>query len=237
MRFILLGISSFRAWKIKIWLRQMWLILGMEVPMLVPSTLSWESYILILSGVRWFHSSSNFLNAKYNVTNTWLGTISSSGVVEAIYDYWDYFEPIRVYADQKCIKNTQLITNSMDNIVIGQENNTALVQELKSVWGLPNITYTNDFMSVVMYGMWEWQSKNWDPELEGTPYFDYYCGNVTSKKLLWPNLNSSTTEVQKLLTKGGYGSQLNSLTIPYLNWIGWLTGKNIRPNFSRIYTH
>lgn len=122
----------------------------------------------------------------------------------------------------------------MDNIVIGQENDTALVQELKSAWGLPNVTYSNDFMSVVMYGMWEWQSKNWDPELEGTPYFDYYCGNVTSKKLLWPSLNSSTTEVQKLLTKGGYGSQLNSLTIPYLNWIGWLTGKTLRPNLVRI---
>ncbi|KAF7889016.1 hypothetical protein EAF00_009316 [Botryotinia globosa] len=162
-----------------------------------------------------------FLRKLY--PDTFWGTISSSGVVEAIYDYWDYFEPIRVYADQRCVKNTQLITNSMDNIVIGQENDTALVQELKSVWGLPNVTYSNDFMSVVMYGMWEWQNKNWDPALEGTPYFDYYCGNVTSKKLLWPSLNSSTTEVQKLLTKGGYGSQLNRLTIPYLNWIGWLT--------------
>ena len=113
----------------------------------------------------------------------------------------------------------------MDNIVIGQKNNTALVQELKDLWLLPNITYTNDFMSVVMYGLWEWQDKNWDPEV-GTPYFDYYCGNVTSNELLYPYLNSSTSEVQKVLTVGGYGSQLNNLTIPYLNWIGWLYGMN-----------
>lgn len=80
-------------------------------------------------------------------------------------------------------------------------------------------------MSVLVSGVWEWQSRNWDPALVGTPYFEYYCGNLTSDKLLYPSLNSSTKEVQKLLTKGGYGSQLKSLTIPYLNWIGWLTGK------------
>ncbi|KAA8563834.1 hypothetical protein MFRU_036g00650 [Monilinia fructicola] len=162
-----------------------------------------------------------FLRKLY--PDTFWGTISSSGVVEAIYDYWQYFEPIRVFADQKCIKNIQLITNSLDNIVIGQKNNTALVQELKNAWGFPNVTYTNDFMSVLVSGVWEWQSRNWDPALVGTPYFEYYCGNLTSDKLLYPSLNSSTKEVQKLLTKGGYGSQLKSLTIPYLNWIGWLT--------------
>ncbi|KAI9641177.1 hypothetical protein NHQ30_009977 [Ciborinia camelliae] len=136
---------------------------------------------------------SAFLRKLY--PDTFWGAISSSGVVEAITDYWQYFEPIRVYAEPKCIKNTQFITNSMDNIVIGQEKNTALVQELKTVWGLPNVTYTNDFMSVVMYGMWEWQSKNWDPAIEGTPYFDYYCGNVTSEELIWPSLKSSTAEI------------------------------------------
>ncbi|RAL58380.1 hypothetical protein DID88_006060 [Monilinia fructigena] len=136
-----------------------------------------------------------FLRKLY--PDTFWGTISSSGVVEAIYDYWQYFEPIR--------------------------NNTALVQEVKNTWGFPNVTYTNDFMSILVSGVWEWQSRNWDPELVGTPYFEYFCGNLTSNKLFYPSLNGSTTEVQKLLTKGGYGSQLNSLTIPYLNWIGWLT--------------
>lgn len=122
----------------------------------------------------------------------------------------------------------------MDNIVIGQQNNTALVQELKTAWGFPNITYSNDFMAIIVSGLWEWQSKNWDPELAGTPYFEYYCGNITTQKLLYPSLNSSTAEVQKLLTKGGYESQLGSLTIPYLNWIGWLTGKNF--SSSQIFT-
>lgn len=196
--------------------------------------LSWGSYIQILSGVSFFHG----LCKRDGVTKTWLGTISSSGVVEAIYDYWAYFEPIRVYGNQKCIKNTQLITNSMDNIVIGQQNNTALVQELKTAWGFPNITYSNDFMAIIVSGLWEWQSKNWDPELAGTPYFEYYCGNITTQKLLYPSLNSSTAEVQKLLTKGGYGSQLGSLTIPYLNWIGWLTGKNFSSSqISTLHLH
>ncbi|QSZ29294.1 hypothetical protein DSL72_003807 [Monilinia vaccinii-corymbosi] len=162
-----------------------------------------------------------FLRKLY--PDTFWGTIASSGVVEAIYDYWQYYEPIRVYADQKCVKNIQLIVNSMDNIVIGQKDDTALVQELKTAWGLPNVTYSDDFMATLNLGLGLWQSRNWDPKVGGALEFDQYCGNLTSSELFYPSLKASTTEVQKLLTKGGYGSQLDSLTIPYLNWIGWLT--------------
>ncbi|PQE10786.1 hypothetical protein CJF30_00008948 [Rutstroemia sp. NJR-2017a BBW] len=153
------------------------------------------------------------------------GTISSSGVVEAIWDYWTYYEPIRVYAEQTCVHVTQKITNSMDNILIGS-NNTALISELKSLWLLPNVTYNDDFMQVVMYGIEEWQGRNWDPAL-GDPSFGLYCGNLSSSTLLYPYLNSSTATVQKMLKAGGYGSEVSSLTIPYLNWIGWLNDYTI----------
>jgi hypothetical protein len=91
------------------------------------------------------------------------GTISSSGVVEAIWDYWAYFEPIRVYADQKCVLYTQQVTHMIDNIIIGL-NDSATTAELKGVFGLPNVTHNDDFAQAVAGGIDAWQGKNWDPE-------------------------------------------------------------------------
>ena len=153
-------------------------------------------------------------------TNPEIGTISSSGVVEAIYDYWNYFEPIRVYADQQCVLTTQKITHVVDNILIGL-NKPKTTAALKSVFGLPNVTYDDDFATVVGYGIDSWQGKVWDPA-ENDPTFDLFCGNITAKPALYPELNSRKGAVQKLLHEGGYGNEVSELTTPFLNWIGWL---------------
>ncbi|KUJ19308.1 uncharacterized protein LY89DRAFT_488275 [Mollisia scopiformis] len=149
------------------------------------------------------------------------GTISSSGVVEAIWDYWTYFEPIRFYADQECVAYTQKITNMVDNILIGL-NDSATTAELKGVFGLPNVTYDDDFASVVSAGIDSWQGLNWDPAVND-PSFTLYCGNITSDDLIYPDTEDLTSTVQDLLSKGGYSTEVSNLTTPLLNWIGWLT--------------
>lgn len=149
-----------------------------------------------------------------------IGAISSSGVVEAIWDYWVYFEPIRVYANQECIHNTQKITNMMDNILLGL-NDPAATAELKGVFGLPNVTYDDDFAYVISYGIHAWQSKNWNPEVND-PSFDWFCSNITTDSVIYHYTESLTSTVQDLLKKGGYESEVDSLTTPMLNWIGWL---------------
>ncbi|KAG0647554.1 putative extracellular serine carboxypeptidase [Hyphodiscus hymeniophilus] len=147
------------------------------------------------------------------------GTISSSGVVEAIWDYWTYYEPIRVYAKQSCVLNTQKITHMMDNILLGNDKKTKT--ELKAAFGLPNVTYDDDFAYVVGYGIDAWQGKNWDPEVND-PSFELYCGNITTDSIIYPETKGLESTVQDLLKKGGYGSEVNELTTPMLNWIGWL---------------
>lgn len=147
------------------------------------------------------------------------GTISSSGVVEAIWDYWAYFEPIRVYADQECVTYTQKITNMMDNIF--SLNDSSVTSELKSAFGLPNVTYDNDFASVLAYGIEGWQGRNWDPAVND-PSFDLYCGNLTSDEIIYPDTSDLSDTVANLLTKGGYEDEIGNLTTPLLNWIGWL---------------
>jgi hypothetical protein len=145
-------------------------------------------------------------------------------VVEAIWDYWSYFEPIRVYADQDCVSIQQKGIDVIDNILFSGDN--ATIAELKKAFGLPNVTYNDDFAATAGYGIDTWQGRNWDPELND-PTFDNYCSNITAPKLLFPDTEPLTPTVQDLLTKGGHGSEASTLTTQFLNWIGWLNANVI----------
>ena len=68
------------------------------------------------------------------------GAISSSGVTQAIYDYWQYYEPIREYGPPDCISTQQKLTHVVDNILIGNKDDTKTIQQLKTAFGLPNVT-------------------------------------------------------------------------------------------------
>jgi hypothetical protein len=137
-----------------------------------------------------------FLRVEY--PDTFWGTISSSGVTVAIYDYWEYFEPIRLFAPPDCIHNTQTLIDVIDQILL---NNTDAVQPLKEAFGLGQVTDNRDFANVFtnIYG---WQSTNWDPE-ENSPSFHNYCSNLTDT-LNFPDLESRRSEVQELMVAAGY---------------------------------
>jgi hypothetical protein len=148
------------------------------------------------------------------------GTISSSGVTEAIWDYWAYFEPIRFYADKTCIEYTQKITHVVDNILISLKD-PATTAELKGAWGLANVTHDADFAQVLASGLDSWQGKNWDPALND-PTWDGWCNTIKNTSVMYSHTEGLKPTVQDLLKKGGYNSEVNSLTTPFLNWIGWL---------------
>lgn len=85
-----------------------------------------------------------------------LGSIASSGVTEAIYEYWQYYEPIRIYAPQQCVMLTQKLVNIMDNIFKSYSNTTQPAEQLKALFGLRDVEYVPlDFASylvlLVMY--------------------------------------------------------------------------------------
>ncbi|PMD54965.1 putative serine protease K12H4.7 [Hyaloscypha bicolor E] len=148
------------------------------------------------------------------------GTISSSGVTEAIWDYWAYFEPIRFYADKTCIEYTQKITHVVDNILISLKD-PATTAELKRAWGLVNVTHDADFAQVLASGLDSWQGKNWDPALND-PTWDDWCNTIKNTSVVYCYTEGLKPTVEDLLKKGGYSSEVSSLTTPFLNWIGWL---------------
>lgn len=170
------------------------------------------------------------LTGCHSKPGTFFGTISSSGVTKAIYDYWEYYAPIAQYGPQPCISNQQKIVNMVDNIFSNNgtfENldychiDSPLVPQLQAAFGLPNITCANDFAAQVSTGLGYWQSLNWDPAVS-SPVFSQYCGNLSSDKVEFNNEDQTAT-AQMLLTAGGYGNETDELTTPLLNLMGWVT--------------
>ncbi|KAK0628361.1 peptidase S28 [Bombardia bombarda] len=154
------------------------------------------------------------------------GAISSSGVTEAVYDYWAYYEAARIYAPKNCVVSTQKLTNVIDNILI-KKAGTEYVQRLKTAFGLGNLTRSDDFANTVSFGISGLQSTNWDPA-ENSTDFGVYCDAMSSQKLLYPGTAKLESEVKALLTAGGYGSEVATLTNPMLNYIGYVNVSTVQ---------
>ncbi|KAL1652073.1 hypothetical protein SLS58_000197 [Diplodia intermedia] len=186
---------------------------GLEGHDLDPSSTPWIAY-----GGSYAGAFVAFLRKLY--PETFWGAISSSGVTEAIYDYWQYYEAQRLYGPPDCISTLQKLTHVVDNILIDQ-NNTKHKNQLKSAFGLGNLTYDDDFANVLSYGIAGWQSLNWDPAVSDPSVFEY-CSNLTSDSLLYPDTATLQPDVEELLRVGGYADEVSSLSSRMLNYIGYL---------------
>jgi Serine carboxypeptidase S28 len=193
---------------------------GMEDQNLTASKVPWIAY-----GGSYAGAFVAFLRVLY--PNAFWGAISSSGVTEAIYDYWDYYEPIQKYGPPDCIATTQNLTNVVDNILIGHAN-SSLVSDLKGSFDLSNVTYDNDFAYLLSFGISGWQGRNWDPAVND-PSFSEYCDNITSNDILYPEISSMARSVRNLLSAADYGGQQDILTNRMLNWIGYVNATQVVP--------
>ncbi|KAI9711496.1 MAG: hypothetical protein M1820_002059 [Bogoriella megaspora] len=160
--------------------------------------------------------------------DVYYGAISSSGVIEAIWDYWQYYQPIIDYGPQPCISNTQKLINVVDNILIGK-NDSSLTTELKTFFGLENISHDDDFASVLSSFVGGWQGRNWDPAVDSSSSFYSYCGNLSSSTVLSNATASQTAEAQKLIEAGGWGNETDTLTTPLLNFQNWININEVEP--------
>lgn len=170
---------------------------GIDADLTAPNT-PWIAY-----GGSYAGAQAAFLRVKY--PDTFWGTISSSGVTVAIYDYWQYFEPIRKYAPPDVVKNTQFLVDVVDKIMLpANGTNTPNAKKLKTVFGMGNITDNRDFANTLANGIYGWQSTNWDPKVN-SPSFWYYQNNLTST-LNDKSYESSRQTVNGLVTAAGYKS-------------------------------
>jgi len=172
----------------------------------------------------------SFLRKLY--PDTWFGAISSSGVSEAQWDYWQYMNPIAQYGPQPCIYLTQILTNVLDNIIF---HNHGYVDAAKALFNLQGLEYDDDFMNALSYGIFYWQSRNWDPAVNDLD-FDNYCSNISSSVIEWPAYENQIATAEEIISAGGYGYEAASLAPHLVNWAAWMNYTQIQPALEAGYT-
>lgn len=147
-------------------------------------------------------------------------------MVEAIYDYWEYFEPIRKGAPQDCVEGTQTFVGLFDKILINKKGDEKLTDLLKDFFSLGDLTHVDDFVNLLGTGITGWQGTNWDPEINDAG-FSQYCGNITTEKLLYPVTPERKADAEKLIKAGGGDPSV--LATPLLNYAGWINASSVAP--------
>jgi len=165
-----------------------------------------------------------FLRVLY--PNVFWGAISSSGVTKAIYDYWEYYDPVVQNAPQDCIATQKTFTHIVDNILIGTNENE-LTTQLKITFGMPNVTYNNDFANQLARGISWWQSLNWDPMVSNDEFYRY-CANITDRKVQYPDTEALRSQASTLIEHGGYAVN-ETIVNQFLNFVGYINLTVVAP--------
>ncbi|KAJ0107126.1 hypothetical protein J7T55_014656 [Diaporthe amygdali] len=185
---------------------------GLENENLTSSGTPWIVY-----GVSYSGGQSAFLRKLY--PDVFWGGISSSGVTEAIIDYWRYFEPVRQYGPADCIWTQQFITDVVDKVFIDSKNET-LKGQFKLFFNYATTALDQNFVNNLYEGLYSWQSRNWDPTI-GSGTFSNWCRLITSSKLEYPSTAAANASAASILEATGYGGN-DTLTLRLLNYAGYL---------------
>jgi hypothetical protein len=186
---------------------------GLEDVDFSPDSTPWIAY-----GGSYAGAFVAFLRVTY--PDVFYGAISSSGVPQAIWDYWEYFEAVRNFGPPTCVETTGKVINVVDNILLNKTN-AKYIPQLKKVFGLSGVSDDKDFAASISSGQYDLQSYNWDPKVDSTTFFEY-CDTVSKDKNQFPRLESRRASVEELIKVAGYGSEVKPLADRMLNYIGTL---------------
>ncbi|KAK3384098.1 serine-type peptidase-like protein [Lasiosphaeria ovina] len=106
----------------------------------------------------------------------------TSGVVEAVGDFWQYFVPVQEATPQNCSRDLSATIDSIDLVLkLGTPKQK---HDLKQKFLLTDLTDA-DFASALEYGPWSWQSSQfYSTTTQGfNPYYQF-CDYVEN---VWPN--------------------------------------------------
>jgi pimeloyl-ACP methyl ester carboxylesterase len=81
---------------------------------------------------------------------------ASSAVVEAILDFWRYFEPIREHMAANCSADVEAAITHIDKVLSG--SNQTAIQGIKDLFGLGEMTHLDDVAGALRNNLWDWQS-------------------------------------------------------------------------------
>lgn len=69
--------------------------------------------------------------------------VASSAPVQLKYDFWEYFEPIRLYAPPRCSEAIVSVVGQVDETL--KEGDERRKRELKGAFGLEGVVHDEDF--------------------------------------------------------------------------------------------
>lgn len=138
---------------------------------------------------------------------------SSSGVVQAITDFWQYYVPIEEATPRNCSSDISAVINYVDSVLIS--GTAKQKDDLKAKFYLSGLTDA-DFAEGLARVIWQWQKTQFDTEAkEGSvPYFDF-CDYVEG---VWPNSTAKVPGKEGVgLTKAleGYSKYYREVMVPY----------------------
>ncbi|GJJ15866.1 hypothetical protein Clacol_010144 [Clathrus columnatus] len=85
----------------------------------------------------------------------WAG-YASSAVVEAMNDYWGYFEPIRQNMPKNCSADIEAVISHIDQVFTS--GTLAEIQEIKEMFGMGDVRHLDDAAGALRNILWDWQS-------------------------------------------------------------------------------
>lgn len=131
----------------------------------------------------WVFSGGSYAGALSAWTNsvapgTFWAYHATSAVVEAIDDFWTYFNPVMQGMPKNCSSDVQQVVNYIDGVLaLGTPK---AKQALKDKFGLGGIVHDDDFASALENGPWNWQSHDFATGYSG---FYEFCDYVENQ---WP---------------------------------------------------
>ncbi|CAM1508761.1 Fc.00g056090.m01.CDS01 [Cosmosporella sp. VM-42] len=164
----------------------------------------------------------------------------TSGVVQAVGDFWQYFRPVMETTPRNCTKDLIKVIDHIDDILLNGSRKQK--QKLKNNFWLGDLEDA-DFASALENGPWSWQSTQFYSEkVQG--YNDYYqfCDYIEN---VWPNSTKSVPGPEGVGTSKaleGYAKWAREVlipghceTAPYDEWKGkYNTGCFANMNASNV---
>ncbi|KAJ8495770.1 hypothetical protein ONZ51_g1545 [Trametes cubensis] len=91
----------------------------------------------------------------YNKPDLFAAGYASSAVVQAISDFWGYYEPTREYMPMNCSSDVEAVIAHVDEVL--DSGNATAIQALKDNFGLGSVTANDDFAWALATVLQTWQ--------------------------------------------------------------------------------
>ncbi|RDW73596.1 hypothetical protein BP5796_07038 [Coleophoma crateriformis] len=137
---------------------------------------------------------------------TYWAYYGTSGVVEAVGDFWQYFAPVLEATPQNCSTDLIAVIDYVDNILL--HGNSSEKTKLKDLFLLGDLEDA-DFASALQNGPWSWQDTQFYTEsIYGYNEYYYFCDYVEN---VYTNPNQT-------VIPGAKGVGLEKALAGYAQW-------------------